>query len=112
MTDKEPIGYHIAHATPAIAAAIDKAQIAKGGSLDYLRGNDALDDSYANRTLEAISASKEVSELLHVPEGSPIFLIGRLVLNRDGHVLEILNAMYRGDRLQYHVRQGPNIKQG
>lgn len=111
LTNKEPIGYHIAHASPALAAALDKEQISRGGSLDYLRGNDALEGSYANRTLEAIGAPPEVAELLDIDAGSPMLQIRRHVLHREGHILEILQAMYRGDRLQYHVRQGPDLKQ-
>jgi DNA-binding GntR family transcriptional regulator len=110
LTDDEPIGYHIAHAAPAAATSIDKEKIAEGGSLRYLRGSDALAHSYVNRTIEAIGAPAEVAQLLDVEEGSPILLISRQVLNPDGVVLEILQAMYRGDRLQYHVRQGPEVK--
>jgi GntR family transcriptional regulator len=108
LTNDEPIGYHIAHAAPALAAAIDKTQLDMGGSLRYLRGNDALNGSYADRRLEAIGASREVAELLDVDEDSPILLIRRQLVNSDGVVSEILQARYRGDRLQYHIRQSPD----
>jgi GntR family transcriptional regulator len=109
LTNDEPIGYHIAHAAPSLAAAIDKTQLDTGGSLRYLRGNDALKGSYADRRLEAIGASREVAELLDVDEGSPILLIRRQLVTSDGVVCEILQARYRGDRLQYHIRQGPDV---
>jgi DNA-binding GntR family transcriptional regulator len=44
--------------------------------------------------------------LLDVDEGSPILLIRRHLVNSDGVVCEILQARYRGDRLQYHIQQG------
>lgn len=112
FTNHEPIGYHVAHAAPAMAAFINKDQFESGGSLHYLRSNDTLDSSYANRTLEAIAATAEVAELLSVDLGSPILLIRRQVLGQDGSVLETLQAMYRGDRLQYNIRQGPDVKRG
>ena len=112
LTNEEPIGYHIAHAAPAMAASIDKSQFHSGGSLRYLRGNDGLLGSYANRTLEAIGASAEAADLLDVEEGSPTLLIRRKVVSRDGAVIETLQAMYRGDRLQYQIRQGPDTRTG
>jgi GntR family transcriptional regulator len=112
LTNDEPIGYHIALAAPSMAASIDKSQFHSGGSLRYLRGNDALNGSYANRTLEAVGASSEVSDLLDIEEGSPTLLIRRKITSRDGAIIEVLQAMYRGDRLQYQIRQGPDTRMG
>lgn len=112
LANREPIGYHIAYAVPELTEIIDESLLDSGGSLDYLRASDALTDSYANRTLEAIAATAEVAQLLNIDEGEPLLLINRQVLNRSGRVVEDLRAMYRGDRLQYHIRQGPEVKQG
>ena len=110
LTNGEPIGYHVAHVSPTLAAYIGKEQFEAGGSLHYLRSNETLDNSYANRTLEAVGAPTEVAELLSIEPGSPILLIRRQVMSQDGSVLETLQAMYRGDRLQYNIRQGPDVK--
>ena len=112
LANEEAIGYHIAYAAPAMVGAIDEARLDSGGSLDYLRGSTALDGSYANRTLEAIAATAEVAQLLEIDEGTPLLLIRRQVFSQTGKPLEDLRAMYRGDRLQYHIRQGPEVKQG
>lgn len=107
LANDEAIGYHVAYASPAVATAIDKGRLESGGSLDYLRGGDALEGSYANRVLEAIPASEEVASWLDVEAGMPMFLIRRRVFNRQGQPIELLRAVYRGDRLQYHVRRAP-----
>lgn len=112
LANEEAIGYHVAYAAPAAATAIDKNRLEQGGSLDYLRGDDSLTESYSNRIIEAIPATHEVAELLDVDEGSPILLINRRVIGSTGTPLEILRAMYRGDRLQYRVWQGPEYVDG
>lgn len=105
MANDEPIGYHITHVIPALGEAIDENRLDQGGSLDYLHGPGQLEESYANRTIEAILASDETAKLLDIVKGSPILLIRRQVFNADGVPVEDMRAMYRGDRFQYRVRQ-------
>jgi GntR family transcriptional regulator len=105
MANEEPIGYHITHVIPALGEAIDENRLDQGGSLDYLHGPGQLEESYANRTIEAILASDETAKLLDIVKGSPILLIRRQVFNADGVPVEDMRAMYRGDRFQYRVRQ-------
>jgi GntR family transcriptional regulator len=105
MANDEPIGYHITHVIPELAETIDENRLDRGGSLDYLHGPGQLEESYANRTIEAILASEEMAKLLDVVKGSPILLIRRRVFNSEGVPVEDMRAMYRGDRFQYRVRQ-------
>jgi GntR family transcriptional regulator len=105
MANDEPIGYHITHVIPVLGEAIDENRLDQGGSLDYLHGPGQLEESYANRTIEAILASDETAKLLDIVKGSPILLIRRQVFNADGVPVEDMRAMYRGDRFQYRVRQ-------
>jgi GntR family transcriptional regulator len=107
LANDEPIGYHIAHVIPALGQAIDDRRLDQGGSLDYLRATGLLDQSLANRTIEAILASDEVARRLDVLKGSPILMIRRLVFNASGDPVEDMRAMYRGDRFQYRVWQRP-----
>lgn len=107
LANDEAIGYHVAHASPSLATSIDKGSLERGGSLGYLQAQKALEGSYADRVLEAIPASEEVAARLGVEEGTPMFLIRRQVFDREGQPVELLRAVYRGDRLQYHVRHAP-----
>ncbi len=107
LADEEPIGYHVAHVIPSLGAAVNQDRLDQGGSLDYLHGPGLLGQSYANRTIEAVLASKEVAKLIPVEEGSPLLMIRRLVMDGDGQAAEDLQAVYRGDRFQYRVRQWP-----
>ena len=107
LANDEPIGYHIAHVIPALGEIIDESRLDRGGSLDYLRATGQLDQSYANRTIEAILASDEVARHLDINKGSPILRIRRRVFNSAGVPIEDMRAMYRGDSFQYRVRQRP-----
>ena len=107
LANGEPIGYHIAHVIPALAESIDESHLDRGGSLDYLHATGQLDQSYANRTIEAILASDEVARRLDSIKGSPILMIRRRVFNSAGVPVEDMRAMYRGDSFQYRVRQRP-----
>ena len=107
LANDEPIGYHIAHVIPALGQAIDESRLDQGGSLDYLRATGQLDESLANRTIEAVLASDEVAKRLNVLKGSPILMIRRRVFDAAGVPVEDMRAMYRGDRFQYRVRQRP-----
>ena len=89
------------------AEAIDEKQLDQGGSLDYLRATGRLKQSLANRTIEAVLASEEVASHLDVHKGSPILMIRRRVFDASGAPVEDMQAMYRGDRFQYRVRQRP-----
>jgi len=100
----EPIGYHVAHTIPTAATVLTRNPLDRGGSLDYLQGFEPLSGSHADRTLEAIPASEEIALLLGVDKGSPLFSIRRRVVAADGTPVELLHAVYRGDRLQYEVR--------
>ena len=107
LANEEAIGYHVAYASPAVATSIDRGRLESGGSLEYLRGKDGLEGSYADRILEAIPATEQVAAWLDVEAGTPMFLIRRQVFDRQEQPIELLRAVYRGDRLQYHVRHAP-----
>lgn len=107
LANDEPIGFHIAHTIPALGEIINESRLDQGGSLDYLRATGRLERSYAHRTIEAILASDEVAKHLNIAKGSPILMIRRRLFNGADIPVEVMRAMYRGDRFQYRVRQHP-----
>lgn len=107
LANDEPIGYHVAHVIPALGQKISESHLDQGGSLDYLRATGHLDQSAANRTIEAVLASEKVASYLNFHKGGPILMIKRRVFNVTGIPVEDMRAMYRGDRFQYRVRQRP-----
>lgn len=103
LANDEPIGYHITYVSPKFSDAIDESTLTAGGSLRYLRRQNHLEGSRADRILEAIAAGKEEASLLGVELGMPMLLIRRLVVSQDGQPIEAFRGIYRGDRFQYHI---------
>lgn len=103
LANDEPIGYHIAYVSPKYSEAIDESSLTNGGSLRYLRRQNHLDGSRADRILEAIAAGKEEAALLSVDIGMPMLLIRRVVMSYDSKPIELFRGIYRGDRFQYHI---------
>jgi GntR family transcriptional regulator len=103
LANDEPIGYHITYVSPNFADAIDETFLTEGGSLRYLRRQNHLEGSRADRILEAIPAGEEEAGLLGVEVGTPMLLIRRRVVSRAGQPIEDFRGVYRGDRFQYHV---------
>jgi GntR family transcriptional regulator len=103
LENTEPIGYHTAYVSPHFADAIDEKHFAEGGSLRYLQNQELLEHSTATRVLEAVPATPEEADLLHVVKGAPMLLIRRVVISPDGQPIEAFRGIYRGDRFEYHI---------
>jgi GntR family transcriptional regulator len=59
--------------------------------------------SYGRRMVEAVPASKYVSELLNIRKGSPLILLNSVSYMVDGTPVEYYYAFHRGDRSQFEV---------
>ena len=62
----------------------------------------AFKDSY--QTIQASFADQEISDQLHLPPGSPILYIERIIYTKKSKPVEILHSSYRGDLFKYVVR--------
>jgi GntR family transcriptional regulator len=103
LANDEPIGLHTAWVAPRFRRFVDDRRLDDGGSLDYLRGCPELEGSLADRILEAVPASARAAELLDVDPGAPMQQVSRLVTTATGAPIELLHAVYRGDRFQYRL---------
>jgi GntR family transcriptional regulator len=63
-----------------------------------------MQNSKANRTIEAVSATSDDVKWLNIKKGEPILRIQRLVTTEDDIPLELLWANYRGDRFKYQIK--------
>jgi DNA-binding GntR family transcriptional regulator len=103
LENDEPIGHHIAYVAPDYVGMIDKEAFNEGGSLRYLHNLVILETSTANRTLEAIPASKKVANLLNIEESVALLRVRRIIHSPAGKPIELFEGVYRGDRFQYHI---------
>jgi GntR family transcriptional regulator len=103
LENDEAIGHHFAYVAPDYAGMIDERAFTEGGSLRYLHNISILQGSIANRTLEAIPASKKIASLLDIEEGSALLRVRRIIYTQEEHPIEFFEGVYRGDRFQYQI---------
>jgi GntR family transcriptional regulator len=103
LADDEVIGHHTAYLPESVSSKINEAGLLEGGSLNYIAHLPQMQTSHATRSIEAVAASDLDAKLLHLPLGSPVLMIQRVVLSAAGEPLEFLQARYRGDRFKYQI---------
>lgn len=103
LANNEPIGYHFAYLPEDIVPQINTGAFEQGGSLRYLRSVPQMQNSFAERTIEATIANGPEVEMLGAVPGEPILAIERVVHAEDGAPIELMWAAYRGDRFKYRV---------
>jgi GntR family transcriptional regulator len=59
--------------------------------------------AYGRRVVEAVAASKYVSDQLKIRKGSPLILLNSVSYMEDGTPVEYYYAYHRGDRSQFEV---------
>ena len=60
--------------------------------------------AYVDRSIEAINASKKMSELLNVEKGAALYIITTIAYDCDDTPIEYSKAYYRGDRNKFSIR--------
>jgi GntR family transcriptional regulator len=103
LANNDPIGYHFAYVPEPYANNLNLEKLTEGGSLRYLRDLPQMNNSVAQRTIEATLANGPEVSLLGAAPGEPILTIERIILAQDGTPIELLWAAYRGDRFKYQV---------
>jgi GntR family transcriptional regulator len=106
LVDGDAVGLHRHLITASVAEAADVTEETLAGpdaSLYALFGAAGLRIVEAEEHLRAIGASEEDAELLSVAPGTPLMRVLRVSYDADGAPLEVADARYVGDRIDYHV---------
>ena len=70
----------------------------EGSFYELLRSRYGVEIASATQTIEPTVTNEEESTALGVPLHSPAFLFERTSRDSDGHALEFVHSIYRGDR--------------
>lgn len=98
LADDEPMAIETLHAPERCVPGLT------GDALENRSFYRLLEESYGIRlaggtqTVEATVTNDEESRLLEVPLHSPAFLFERVTRSSDGHPVEYVRSIYRGDR--------------
>lgn len=98
----EPFSYIITHLPIDVAEGFDAKDLAHTPMLDLLEGAGHVATS-AEQWITACSAEPAAAQALKIATGSPLLKIVRVMRNRDGAPIEVVQGYYRPERFQYHM---------
>ncbi len=86
-----------------LCPALEHEDLSHQSLYTFLEQSCGIAIAYGRRMVEAVPASKYVSELLKIRKGSPLILLDSVTYMSDGTPLEYYYAYHRGDRSQFEV---------
>ena len=104
-----PVSLELTHINLSLVESLDSfKEFDEHMSLyTYLSEEGGLELQSANESLAAITADREQSSLLHVPNGAPILFVKRKLYTKQHHIIEYCEIYRRTDQFEFSVDYGP-----
>ncbi|MEZ5565028.1 MAG: GntR family transcriptional regulator [Gammaproteobacteria bacterium] len=103
LLNKEPIGYVITHIPASLDVRFDLSELNASPMLTLLERK-GLDIASCDQVIAATLADGNLATLLNTTVGAPLVHIRLMVFDSRRRPVERLEAWYRGDHYQHHVR--------
>ena len=71
----------------------------------YYRNNLGLNLGVARQTFEVQVSGLNLSKILDLPVGSPVFYVTSIMYTQDNKPVELRKAYYRGDRSKFNINR-------
>ncbi|MDP6563383.1 MAG: GntR family transcriptional regulator [Alphaproteobacteria bacterium] len=102
--DGAPISYHVNWGAPEQFAWIDADTMADNHSfVQLLRADGRLPLARMEQSVEAIVADRDLSDLLEIAFGEPLYFVENLYRGTNGRVVAVTHLYLRGDRYVYQA---------
>lgn len=102
LADGEPISLQFSYIPTRLAPNLDPKALS--GSLYYnLKNEYGIELKTGDQTIRTRVATREEANLLQIAEGDPVFEITRITFDQDGHPVEYLDSLWRGDRYDFRI---------
>lgn len=98
--DDTPVLFEQLYIPVKIFKTIQKSDM-KSSFYEYVENKLGLQISHCIQSIEAITASKEINEILHTKENSPALLIERNTFLTNGRPFEYVKSYYRADQYKF-----------
>lgn len=98
-----PFSHLVTFVPMAIAARYAESDLATTPLLTLLERAGAVATD-AEQTLTAVAASGEIADALQISRGAPLLHITRVMRDANGRCVQLIEAHYRPDNFQYHMR--------
>ncbi|HEU0041221.1 MAG TPA: GntR family transcriptional regulator [Jiangellaceae bacterium] len=112
LADDAPMAVETLHVPSSVAPGLDGQALADSSFYELLHSRYGVVLAGGVQTIEATVTDETESEILEVPLHSPAFLFERVSRAREGHVVEFVRSVYRGDRYQFRVELHPAGAEG
>ncbi len=99
----EPLSHLVAYLPEDIGRSFEEADLKSQPLLGLLERAGVKVDS-ADQTISARVADSDVATLLHVPVGTALIFITRVVRDDQGRPVELIRGLYRPDRYEYGMK--------
>lgn len=98
-----PFSHLVTYVPLEIAAAYSLEQLATTPLLTLLEraGAKATD---AEQMITAVAATNDIADALQISVGAPLLFITRVMRDAGGRAVQVIEAHYRPDQFQYHIR--------
>jgi GntR family transcriptional regulator len=101
--NNEPIALVTTYLPYEICPSLLEEDLTNQSLYGVLEEKYALRIAHGRRSLEAVSADKQVAALLGVKAGTPLMLLNSISYLEDGRPIEYFQALHRGDRSRFVV---------
>ena len=101
LVDGEPIVLETAWLPSALFPGLELADVATRSLYDVLREDHGRQVAEAQETIEPVILTPHESVLLDVPRHTPAILTRRVTTDRTGTIVELSQALLRGDRSRF-----------
>jgi DNA-binding GntR family transcriptional regulator len=101
--EDEPIVLVTTYVPLHLCPALQHEDLSHQSLYTFLEQSCHITITYGHRMVEAVPASKYVSDLLKIRKGSPLILLDSVSYMTDGTPVEYYYAFHRGDRSQFEV---------
>lgn len=99
----EPISYYINYASSELAGLVSAADFRKRSFLEVFQEKAGLRLKRLEQRVEATVADMDVSSILGVEFGSPLFFVENVYYTLQDRPVEVTHMYYRGDRYIYRA---------
>jgi len=102
--DATPISYHVSYGRSDLADTIGIDSLPRNGNfVDQLRAHYPAKIVKLEQHVEARSADLDISRLLHIEFGTPLFFVENQYIDARDQVAAVTHLWLRGDRYRYHA---------
>jgi GntR family transcriptional regulator len=103
LANDEPISLQWSYLPETLTPGLDQKDLA-GSLYNILSNSYGIELNTADQVVRTRATTLEEAELLDIEEGAPVFEFSRTTFDQFNRPVEYLDAIWRGDRYDLHVR--------